>query len=144
MLKTHNDLMVSHAERELARLHQLRAIHEASRRKVPQTAIAKDAGVSQPEVHRILRKLSDFPSILDRTPREVILDWVVGRTSHGEMLDELLAWPYTFSSDAEPDSPLGAISSGTWDQVTEATYNGFLGEEDYELLIERVHPTSAI
>src|SRR5579859_342769 len=96
MLKTHNELQVSYAERELARLHLLRSVQDAARDKVSQTAIARDAGVSQPEVHRMLRRLSDFPELLERTPREVILLWVAGRIGHDDMIEELLSWPYTF------------------------------------------------
>lgn len=143
MLKTHNDLQISYAERELARLHLLRSVQDAARDKVSQTAIARDAGVSQPEVHRILRRLSDFPTMLERTPREVILRWVVGRIGHEEMVEELLSWPYTFSVDVEPTNPEGEYSSGTWDQVTEAMLRGLLGEEDYVRLVEHVRPVSA-
>ncbi|MCH6472581.1 hypothetical protein [Sinomonas terrae] len=143
MLKTHNALQESYAERELARLHLLRGVSEASKQKESQTAIARDAGISQPEVHRILRKISDFPKMLERTPREVILLWVTGRISHDELMGELLSWPYTFSVDAEPANPLGQYSSGTWEQVTEAMLRGLLGEEDYRRLVERVRPDTA-
>lgn len=143
MLKTHNELQVSYAERELARLHLLRSVDAASRAKVSQVAIARDAGVSQPEVHRILRKLSDFPPMLDRTPREIILLWVAGRLGHDEMMDELLSWPYSFSTDVEPSNPLGQYSSGSWDQVNEAMLRGLLGEEDYTCLVEHVRPAPA-
>lgn len=135
-----NDLLRSYAEKELARLHQIRAVVDASKAGNSQVSIAREAGISQAEVHRILRRVADAPEMLERSPHEVILDWVVERIGHESMMDELLHWPYSFSEEAEPNNPLTVRTSGTWDQVTGAVYRGLLSDDDYDHLLESVRP----
>lgn len=140
MLKSVNKLMRTHAVKELARLDQIREIVAAAKEGSSQTAIARDAQISQPEVHRILRRVGNFPEIIERTPREVIFEWVTGKISHYEMMEELEGWSYTFAEDVEPENPEGTISRGSWDQVADAAGRGFLDEHDYEILVNRIRP----
>ncbi|WP_125612638.1 MarR family transcriptional regulator [Specibacter cremeus] len=131
------------ADRELNRIDQLRVCSEARRQGLTQMEIARYLSISQPEVHRILRRIENFPALLDRTPREVILDFHAERIGHEEMMQTLKGWPYTFSSDAEPANPLGALTGGSWDDITDAVQRDLIDLEDYQEIVQAVHPTAA-
>lgn len=131
------------ANRELNRIDQLRACHEAHEQGLSQAEIARRLAISQPEVSRILKKIKTFPDLMDRTPREVILDFHAERISHEQMMRELTGWHYTFSEDAEPGNPEGALTSGDWDQVVDAVHRDLIDMADYETLLHIVHPTAA-
>jgi transcriptional regulator with XRE-family HTH domain len=132
-----------YVDRELNKLEQLRACAAAKAEKMTQVQIAKLLGISQPEVHRTLRRINDFPAELERSPKEVILLQLAGRLSHAAMMDELKAWPYTFRTEAEPGNPETEYTWGTWDQVEDQFYAGRLGSADYFALVAHVHPASA-
>ncbi|WP_083701695.1 Lrp/AsnC family transcriptional regulator [Tersicoccus sp. Bi-70] len=100
-----------------------------------QVEIARKLGVSQPEVHRMLRKVDHFPELLDRTPREVILDFHAELINHSEMMDELKVWPFTFSTPAEPKNPLSPSARGSWEDVVDAVHRDLLLVEDYDELL---------
>jgi hypothetical protein len=138
-----NQLQVAYAEKELAQLRHLRAVVEASAHGTSQTAIALDAGISQAEVSRILRRVSLVPSMIENSPREIILRWVVGEETHASMMRKLETWDYSFARDVEPDNPLGSRSSGSWDQVTDALHRGFLSDSDYENLLQRARASTS-
>lgn len=124
------------ADRELNRIELLRGCARASGEGLRQTEIAQRLSISQPEVHRILRRLKNFPELLDRTPREVILDFHAGRIDHDRMLRELKDWPYTFSQAAEPGNPEGMLTEGSWDDIIDAVHRDLLDMEDYRSVVE--------
>jgi hypothetical protein len=132
-----------YAGRELNRLDLLRACAAARRKSLKQAEIARRLSISQPEVHRILRKIKSFPELLDKTPREVILQFHAGRLEHEQMLQELKEWNYTYSRDAEPDNPEGQLTGGTWDDIPDAFHRDLITGEDYEAIVEAVHPPAA-
>lgn len=131
------------ANRELNRIDMLRACAEANEKGLSQAEIARRLAVSQPEVSRILKKIKNFPELLDRTPREVILDFHAERISHDQMMHELMNWPFTFAADAEPGNPEGALTSGDWDQIVDAVHRDLIDMADYEALLQTIHPTAA-
>lgn len=131
------------ADRELNRLDQLRVCSAARSQGLTQTEIARRLSLSQPEVHRILRKIEAFPELLERTPREVILDFHADMISHDSMLQQLKNWTYTFSSDAEPGNPEGALSGGSWDDITDAVHRDLIDMEDYQEIVHAIHPAAA-
>jgi transcriptional regulator with XRE-family HTH domain len=133
----------TYANRELNRIDQLRACHEANELGISQGEIARRLVISQPEVSRILKKIRNFPELLERTPREVILDFHAERISHDQMMYELKNWHYTFAADAEPGNPEGALTSGDWDQIVDAVHRDLIDMADYEALLHTVHPTAA-
>lgn len=126
------------AVRELNRLDILRACSNAKKDGLTQAEIAKRLSISQPEVHRILKRIDNFPELLRRTPREVILDFHAQRLSHEGMLKELTQWQYTFSRDAEPDNPEGALTGGDWDDITDAVHRDLIALVDYEEIVRTV------
>ncbi|MCO4263757.1 hypothetical protein NG697_12630 [Pseudarthrobacter sp. MDT3-26] len=143
MLTIKDQLARTFANRELNRIDRLRDCAEANKKGVSQAEIARLLAISQPEVSRILKKLKNFPELLDRTPREVILDFHGERISHDQMMHELMDWPYSFAEDAEPGNPEGALTSGDWDQIVDAVHRDLIDMADYETLMRTVHPTAA-
>ncbi|MBT8163501.1 MULTISPECIES: LysR family transcriptional regulator [Arthrobacter] len=141
MLTIQDELARVFAGRELNRLDQLRACASARSKGLKQAEIARRLSISQPEVHRILRRIKNFPELLERTPREVILDFHVGLIDHEHMLQELTVWPYTYSADAEPGNPEGQITGGSWDEISDAFHRDLITGEDYEAIVRAVHPS---
>ncbi|POH72476.1 hypothetical protein [Arthrobacter glacialis] len=121
-----------YAGRELNRIDLLRSCAAARVADLKQDEIAQRLQISQAEVSRILRKIRNFPELLEVTPREIILDFHAGRMRHGEMLQQLKDWQYTFSKDAEPDNPEGALTGGSWDDVVDAFHRDLIDMEDYQ------------
>ncbi|MGO4856210.1 hypothetical protein [Arthrobacter sp. 2MCAF14] len=143
MLTIQDHLARTFANRELNRIDMLRSCSMAHAKGLTQAEIARRLSISQPEVHRILRRIENFPELLERTPREVILDFHAEKISHEDMMHELMGWPYTFGQDAEPGNPEGALTSGDWDQVVDAVHRDLIDVADYEALLQTVHPTAA-
>lgn len=143
MLTIQDYLARTYANRELNRIDSLRVCFEANNKGLPQAEIARRLAISQPEVSRILKKIKNFPDLLDRTPREVILDFHAEKISHDQMMEELLNWRYSFADDAEPGNPEGALTSGDWDQIVDAVHRDLIDMADYEALLRHVHPTAA-
>lgn len=108
-----------------------------------QSDIARRLSISQPEVHRILHKVENFPDLLSRTPREVILDFHAQRITHDSMMEQLSTWPYTFPADAEPDNPLGAVAGGSWDEITDAAHRDLIHMDDFKAIVLAVRPATA-
>ncbi|MEC5192643.1 MULTISPECIES: hypothetical protein [unclassified Arthrobacter] len=143
MLTIQDHLARTFANRELNRIDMLRSCSMAHAQGLTQAEIARRLSISQPEVHRILRKIENFPELLMRTPREVILDFHAEKISHDAMMHELKNWHYTFAEDAEPGNPEGALTSGDWDQIVDAVHRDLIDVADYEALLLTVHPTAA-
>ncbi|MFJ2621487.1 helix-turn-helix domain-containing protein [Glutamicibacter sp. NPDC087344] len=133
-----DELAQVYAFRELNRIDQLRVCNEARDQGLTQSEIARRLSLSQPEVHRILRKIDSFPELLLRTPREVILDFHAERLGHEAMMEELLNWSYTYSEHAEPGNPESELISGSWESVTDAFLRDLIDVEDYERILHTV------
>lgn len=121
-----------YAGRELNRIELLRSCKKAHEDGLKQEEIAQRLQISQAEVSRILRKIKNFPALLEVTPREIILDFHAEKILHTEMLQQLKVWQYTFSQDAEPDNPEGALTGGSWDDVVDAFHRDLIDMRDYQ------------
>lgn len=130
----------NYAVRELNRLEQLRLCEQARADGLTQSDIAHRLFISQPEVHRILRKIELFPDLLRRTPREVILDFHAQKIDHEQMMTELRSWPFTFSEIVEPNNPEGQVSLGSWDEMTDAFHKDLIDGSDYQTIKNAVWP----
>ncbi|WP_461634624.1 hypothetical protein [Glutamicibacter soli] len=138
-----DELARIYADRELNRIDQMRACDSARSQGLTQTQIAKGLAISQPEVHRILRRIENFPELLKRTPMEVILDFHAERISHDSMLEQLKEWKYTFTTDAEANNPESVLTGGSWDEITDAVQRDLIDLEDYREIVEAIHPGAA-
>jgi len=116
---------------ELVELHRVRAALLASREGHSQRELAKALGTSQSDVHRILRRARAVPDILSISPREMILEYLVGIISRGEMLGRLS----TLSRGrVAPGNQQDGYSPDAWDEVRSAHLDGLIGDEVYEEL----------
>lgn len=129
-----NPLRAAYAKEELGRIEKLREISLAHQRGQSQTAIALEAGISQAEVSRSVKRVKLVPGMIERCPREVILEFVAGEISADQMLQELSQWNYSHAQDAEANNPLSVRTSGSWEQVSDAYNRGLIDYEDYEYL----------
>lgn len=143
-MQTKQDYLArTYANRELNRVDMLRSVARANAQGLKQGDIARQLQISQPEVHRILRKIQTFPELLNRTPREVILELHAEKITHDAMMRELMNWHYTFAQDAEPGNPEGALTQGDWDQIVDAVHRDLIDVSDYEELLHNIHPAAA-
>lgn len=135
MLTIEDELARVYAVGELNRIDLLRTVAQARDEHLTQTQIANRLSISQPEVHRILRKVHNFPGLCALNPREIILRFHAGSITHDEMMNQLIDWPYTFARAAEPANPQSVMVEGTWDQLSDAVYRDLLSAEDYDHLV---------
>lgn len=140
MFTIEDELARVYAVGELNRVDLLRTVSQARDKGLTQTQIANRLSISQPEVHRILRKVHNFPDLLVLNPREIILRFHAGRISHDEMMNQLIGWTYTFARAAEPANPESVMIPGTWDQLADAVYRDLLSARDYEHLVAASGP----
>lgn len=138
-----DELARIYADRELNRIELLRGCAAARDAGLYQEEIAQRLQISQAEVSRILRKIRNFPELLQVTPREVILDFHAGKIVHDLMLEKLKNWSYTFSEDAEPDNPEGARTGGSWDDIVEAFHRDLIDMKDYQEIRQTVYRSPA-
>ncbi|GAA1875668.1 hypothetical protein GCM10009715_22990 [Paeniglutamicibacter psychrophenolicus] len=142
MLTIQDELAQVFAIGELNRMDRLRACAKASEKGLGQADIAMRLGVSQPEVHRMLRKINNFPSLLQETPRVVILQFHAEKISHGQMMQTLRQWPFTFGEEAETGNPESVLTRGSWDEITDAFHRDLIDIDDYEELVRVVTSTA--
>lgn len=138
-----DELARIYADRELNRIDLLRGCAAARAAGLYQEEIAQRLQISQAEVSRILRKIKNFPELLDETPREVILDFHAEKIVHDVMLEKLKNWQYTFTQDAEPDNPEGALTGGSWDDIVDAFHRDLIDMEDYQEIRQAVQRSVA-
>lgn len=119
------------ARNELARILKLRAVNDAVVAGWTQRRIADEIGMEQPEVSRLAKAARLTPEVLERSPREVLLEYAVGMIDHAAMIRELEGWNYTFG---RPDPTGDVYLPGTWDQIERA--GDLLSDADYQRLFE--------
>ena len=106
-----------YAGRELNRLELLRACGSARRKGLKQAEVR--AALPFPSLKFTDPAESDFPELLEVTPREVILKFHAGRIGHEQMLEELKAWNCTIRR-REPENPEGRFTGGSLDDIPDA------------------------
>lgn len=122
-------------ERELER-----AIYQAANHAgLSQRQISDSVGIhSQATVQRILRRLTEDPSLLDETPAEIIDRRAAGMIDDHEMMDRLLNWKYSFGGVVRIDGvATDAYTTGDWDDIEMAFYRGLLSDDEFQALATR-------
>lgn len=128
------DLRAIPATKELFQRQVMRALSRAVAAGLTQREISTLVEVSQPEISRLLKKAAARPELLERGPRDVLLEHAANLIDHEQMMRELLDWPYTFGRFPD-DDPMGeTYLPGTWDQIERA--GDLLTDEDYRRLLE--------
>lgn len=114
-------------------IEEIRDVAALDAAGLPQRAIAAAIGTTQPRVGRILKNISIFvPSveIAGGTPAEIILRTIVQHGDRQQMMRLLVEYPYTFGEDAP--YPAEGATSGTWDQVKDALFEGWITEDEFQ------------
>ncbi len=109
------------------------ALHDAG---WSQRDIAKQAGISQPEVSRRLKRRALESRSIE--PRDVILQRAAGQINTSQMLEQLSAMPLTVKTPGRRGAYDGAATiTGTAKQLVNALQQGLLTEAEYEQLRTR-------
>ncbi|OIN78874.1 winged helix-turn-helix domain-containing protein [Mycobacterium malmoense] len=122
-------------ERELER-----AIYQAANHAgLSQRQISDIVGIhSQATVQRILRRLTEDPSLLDETPAEIIDRRAAGMIGDRSMMERLLNWKYSFGGVVRIDGvATDAYTTGDWDDIEMAFYRGLLSDDEFQALAAR-------
>ncbi|MFT3873150.1 MAG: hypothetical protein QM714_10965 [Nocardioides sp.] len=132
-------LSATRALRELVEIEQIRAALNAERDGRTQREIGRLLGVSQTEVHRMLRRAKNAGTDWVRVaPRELILRYRAGLISRGTLLGRLNGIE---EGQVAPHSGDG-YTPGAWDQVRDAFMDGLLTEDEYEELRKQSRSTN--
>lgn len=126
------------AEKQLVAINELRAVSDASEQGMSQRKIGVALGLSQTQIHRILRKVESHSEVLETSPNEIIWQAETGRITRTAMLKALKEFEHTAGEHA-PDGQDGYLA-GTWDQVRRAFFRGLLSENEFESLFNAVRP----
>jgi transcriptional regulator with XRE-family HTH domain len=121
-------------ERELER-----AIHHAANHAgLSQRQISDIVGIhSQATVQRILRRVTEDPSLLDETPAEIIDRRAAGMIDTDDMMKRLLNWKYSFGGVVRIDGvATDAYTTGDWDDIEMAFYRSLLSDDEFQALAE--------
>jgi hypothetical protein len=121
-----------------------REIFQAARVGLSQREISEVVGIrSQATVQRILRRLSNDPSLLEETPAEVIDRRAAGLIDSDNMMDRLLHWTYSFGDVPSIEGvATDAYISGDWDEIEVAYYQDRLSDQEFDQLMERQRDSS--
>ncbi|MCJ0907128.1 winged helix-turn-helix domain-containing protein [Rhodococcus sp. ARC_M6] len=131
-------IMANAAQRRLDKTEMYRLVQAAARQRTSQRKIADLADVSQTEIVRILGRLREHPSLVDRSPSEVINERVAGKITARQMMKELLDWDYTFGRvPIVNGQQLDAYDPGTWDEVESAYHRNLISENEFREIFER-------
>lgn len=117
------------ARRRLDDLAEIRAVVAAEGHGLGQKEIADLLFMSESAVRRLQRVVEHSPSVLNETPKELILRACVEQTPRSGLVEQLKTYTYTFGEEA-PLPHEGRIP-GTWDQVVVAFLEHFLSEEEF-------------
>lgn len=122
-------------ERELEREIYQAANHEG----LSQRQISDIVGIhSQATVQRILRRLTENPSLLDETPAEIIDRRTAGIIDDRDMMERLMNWKYSFGGVVRIDDvATDAYTTGDWDDIEMAFYRGLLNDDEFQTLATR-------
>jgi hypothetical protein len=122
-------------ERELERA----IYHAANHAGLSQRQISDIAGIhSQATVQRILRRLTEDPSLLDETPAEIIDHRAAGMIDDHDMMERLLNWKYSFGGVVRVEGvATDAYRTGDWDDIEMAFYRGLLKDDEFQALAAR-------
>ena len=141
---------VSDAMQDLIRLRQLHEIVSLDYRRglravansgVSQREIAQRLRVTQPTISAVLRKAQDLPQVAEgfsgAGPAEICQRYAAGLISRDQLIDELARWPYTPVKDDDPYDWLVVTPPGSWEEVTEALYEGWIDDDIYDEVAHR-------
>ena len=120
------------AKRNLVEIERIRVVAAASQSGMRQREIADLLDTSQPDIHRVLRRVNSGSGIPGVSPNEIVMRATVGEISRQEMLDTLRNMDYSVGQ-SDPTGGDGYLA-GSWDQVKRLVGKHFVTESEYESL----------
>lgn len=106
--------------------------------------IAALVEVSQPAIHNMLKVAAKDPDPLEgfkgATPLEICQRYEAGEFGRDELIDQLVRFPYVKGGKTDGYDSLIVDPPGTWSEVSQAVYRGFIDEDVYEVVFDRRHP----
>ncbi len=124
---------VAYARAVVAPVDRERLVVQLAETGADQIQIAERVGISQPTVHRILRRQEEIRT-RRMSPLEVVARAVLGDVSRVEMLRDLTSRVYT--SGRIPDDAYDAWAAGSWDDLLRAVSNGMLTRAEFAKIQE--------
>jgi hypothetical protein len=117
-----------------------RAAHDGG---LSQRQISEIVGsLSQPTVQRILSRFADDPSLLERSPAEVIDGRQAGLIDDNTMMGDLLNRTYSVGHVPSINGvATDAYLPGDWDQIEVAYYGDRLSRQEFRRLMDRQRDT---
>lgn len=131
----------SRAAADLATEELERAIATAYAQGHTQVEIAEALGVSQPLVHRLIRRGKNADTA---GPLALARRYRAGFIDRERLLNILAAVKYTVDSDAETLGYNDLPDPGNWSEVIQAHRAGYLTDDDYAELAARVFGSPAV
>jgi hypothetical protein len=120
------------------RLDELRLIQSLAE-SMSQSALAEALSISQPAIHKALRKAEGIGRVPDgfsgASPFEVAERYAAGLIGRTQVVRELAAWDYAPSPSIDPLDWLTAEAGGTFREVVRALTCGLIDESIYEEVI---------
>ncbi|MCW1821684.1 hypothetical protein A5731_02210 [Mycolicibacterium conceptionense] len=122
-------------ERELEReIYVAAVVHGLTQRQISGLV----GNQSQATIQRILRRITDDPTMLDVKPAEIIDRRAAGLLTTEQMMEKLLGWTYSVGRVARVnDVATDAYITGDWDSIETAFYRGQLTDDEFQRLAER-------
>jgi hypothetical protein len=118
------------ARDRLNRIEEIRDVALLAWRGLSQRAIAERLNTSQPRIGRIQKLLELRNGDVEETPEEIIVRATVEHTNRRALVETLKGLTYTFGEQAP--YPMEGSTTGTWDDVVDAHFEGLLSDAEYE------------
>lgn len=125
------------AQERLARIAERRDVARLSAAGKSQREIADILRTTQPRVGRIVKVIERLGDPFEVTPEEIILRAHVDGSSRDELVKLLSS--YNFSDAQYAPHPAEGKIPGTWDQVRQAYFSGFISEAEFDRIKFAVH-----
>lgn len=128
------------ARRELDEIEEMRFVKEAVVTSgLSQEVVAEAMGVSQPTIHRIVKKISDNPKVLKPSVEEIINRATVKEISRPEMLQALRGLKIGYTKwEKRPDSDWARLRNALHHGLVTETEAHTIAEETARKMVERV------
>jgi hypothetical protein len=121
------------------RIDELRLVRRLSR-SMPQTALARALAVSQPAIHKAIRRaesLGEAPEGFSGAgPYEIAERYAAGLIGRERLVDELSRWPYSATAATDGVDWLVDEPPGAFGEVTRAALDGLIDDDVYALVLE--------
>ncbi len=90
-------------------------------------------------LHAAGRDLALLEGFSGGTPDEICKRYAVGQIDRAQLIDELARYPYTEPGDTDGYDWLAVVPPGTWSEVSDAEWYGFIDDDVYGEVFDLRH-----